>query len=153
MAGRDRGPDVGIPPPVLVGGLLLLAWGLGRAVPVPLGAAAPALGNAVLFAAIALIVWALLVLLRAGTDPRPDRPDSTLVEAGPFRFSRNPIYLGFVLVVAGLALRWADLWGWLAVPAALVALDRLVIAREESYLGARFGTAYGAYARRVRRWL
>ena len=101
----------------------------------------------------ALGAWALGLMMRARTDPRPDRPTSTLVEAGPFRFSRNPIYLGFLVFAAGVALRWASLWGWLAVLAAFVALDRCVIAREERYLAARFGAAYAEYRARVRRWL
>ncbi len=142
-----------LPPPVLVGGILLLAWGLARVMPVPIGVAIPTLGGTVIAAALGLIVWALAVMMRAGNDPRPDRPDRAIVEHGPFRFSRNPIYLGFLLIAAGLALRWGDLWGWVAVVVAQLALDRLVIAREEAYLRARFGEAYASYARRVRRWL
>ncbi len=92
-------------------------------------------------------------MLQAGTDPRPDRPTGALVEAGPFRFSRNPIYLGFLVFAAGAALRWASLWGWLAVLAAFLLLDRAVVAREERYLTARFGEAYARYRTRVRRWL
>jgi protein-S-isoprenylcysteine O-methyltransferase Ste14 len=151
--GGDHGPGVRVPPPVLVGAIILLAWVLKGAAPLPVGPAAPALGTAVLVLGLALIAWAILVMVRAGTDPRPDRPDAAFVQGGPFRLSRNPIYLGFVLCAAGFALRWADLWGWLAVPATLAALDRLVIAREEAYLAARFGAAYAAYRARVRRWI
>lgn len=153
MAPEDRGLGVRIPPPVMVGAAILGAWLLRRAAPLPLGAALPVPGIIVLLAALALIGWALLVMVRAGTDPRPDKPDAALVEAGPFRISRNPIYLGFVLAAAGIALRWGDPWGWLAVLASLTVLDRLVIAREEAYLAARFGAAYDAYRARVRRWL
>lgn len=153
MAETGHGPGVRIPPPVMVALVLLLAWGLGRVVPLPVGAALPGLGIAVVVLGLGLILWALAVMLRAGTNPRPDKPDAALVEAGPFRFSRNPVYLGLVVVAAGLALRWGDLWGWLAVPVSLVLLDRLVIAREEVYLAARFGPAYEAYRRRVRRWM
>ncbi len=149
----SHGPGVRIPPPVLVGAIILLAWVLKQAVPLPVGAAAPGPGIAVLVLALALIGWAILVMVRAGTDPRPDKPDSAFVETGPFRFSRNPIYLGFALCAAGFALRWGDLWGWLAVPASVVVLDRMVIAREEPYLTARFGPPYEAYRTRVRRWI
>ncbi|WP_158295494.1 methyltransferase family protein [Crenalkalicoccus roseus] len=142
-----------MPPPLLVGGLVLAAWGLRRLLPLPVAEPLPALGLAVILVALGLILWALAVMLRAGTDPRPDRPDAALVEEGPFRFSRNPIYLGFLLAAAGFALRWGDLWGWVAVFASLLLLDRLVIAREEAYLAARFGPAYEAYRRRVRRWM
>jgi protein-S-isoprenylcysteine O-methyltransferase Ste14 len=153
MAAPDHGPGVRVPPPLLVGGLVLAAWGLRRLLPLPVAEPLPALGLAVILVALGLILWALAVMLRAGTDPRPDRPDAVLVEAGPFRFSRNPIYLGFLLAAAGFALRWGDLWGWAAVFASLFLLDRLVIAREEAYLAARFGPAYEAYRRRVRRWM
>ncbi len=92
-------------------------------------------------------------MAKAGTDPRPDKPDTAMVEAGPFRFSRNPIYLGFLLAVAGFALRWGDLWGWVAVVLAHLVLDRFVVAKEEAYLTTRFGAAYEAYRSRVRRWV
>lgn len=147
------GPGVRWPPPVVVGGLVVAAWLLGWVLPLRLGPPAAALGNAVLFAAIALVGWSLLVLVRAGNDPRPNRPDTAIVQGGPFRFSRNPIYLGFVLAAAGFALRDGLLWGWLAVGLAFLWLDRQVVAREEAYLAGRFGTAYAAYRARVRRWV
>ncbi|MFM7303842.1 MAG: methyltransferase family protein, partial [Alphaproteobacteria bacterium] len=100
-----------------------------------------------------LIGWALLALVQAGNDPRPDRPDAAIVTNGPFRFSRNPIYLGFLVVVLGFALRWGDLWGWLALAICHLALDRLVVTKEEAYLSTRFGAAYEGYRKRVRRWV
>jgi protein-S-isoprenylcysteine O-methyltransferase Ste14 len=107
----------------------------------------------VVFLAVALVGWALLALVKAGNDPRPDKPDAALVESGPFRFSRNPIYLGFLLAATGLALIWGTLWGWIGVVAVHGLLDRLVIAKEEAYLASRFGAAYAAYKGRVRRWM
>ena len=121
--------------------------------PIPLGPPLPDIGALVIFAARGLIGVAVLVLVKAGNDPRPDKPDTAMVEAGPYKISRNPIYLGFVLALVGFALRWGDLWGWLAVIAAHLALDRLVVAKEEAYLAARFGEAYEAYRARVRRWV
>lgn len=153
MNARDHGPGVRLPPPAVVAGLLALAWGLGRVLPVPLGPPLPDLGALVIFAAAGLIGWALLVMLKAGNDPRPDRPDSAMVEAGPYRFSRNPIYLGLILGALGFALRWGDLWGWIAVAGSHLVLDRLVVAKEEAYLAARFGAAYETYRSRVRRWI
>lgn len=150
---EDHGPGVRVPPPVLAGGILAAGWVLQRIVPVPLGPPMPEFGALVVFGALALIGWAVLVLVRAGNDPRPDKPDQAMVEAGPFRFSRNPIYLGFLLAVAGFALRWGDLWGWIAVAVAHLALDRLVVVKEEAYLATRFGDAYAAYRARVRRWV
>ena len=149
----DHGRGIRIPPPVMVGGALLVAWVLHRLVPVLLGPPLPELGALVIFAALALVGWALLVMVRAGNDPRPDKPDSVFVEAGPYRVSRNPIYLGLLVATVGFALRWGELWGWLAVAASHLMLDRLVVAKEEAYLATRFGAAYEAYRSRVRRWL
>jgi len=137
----------------MVAALLGCAWLLMRVLPLPVAPPLPLLGAGVIALAVLLAVWAVVVMLRAGTDPRPDRPDAAMVESGPFRFSRNPIYLGFVIAAAGFALRWGDLWGWAAAAASALVLDRLVIAREEAYLGGRFGPGYAAYKGRVRRWV
>lgn len=153
MSDQDHGPGVRLPPPVMVAGLLAAAWLLRQLVPVPIGPPLPAFGSLLIFAAVALVGWSILVMVKAGTDPRPDKPDTAMVEAGPFRFSRNPIYLGFLLAVAGFALRWGDLWGWVAVVLAHLVLDRFVVAKEEAYLTTRFGAAYEAYRSRVRRWV
>lgn len=152
-APSDHGPGVRVPPPVTVAGVVLLGWGLSLVLPVPLGPPLLPLGNTLIFAALVLIGWAAIVMIRAGVDPRPDRPDAALLERGPFRHSRNPIYLGFLLVAAGFALRVGDLWCWLAVAASFAVLEKRVIAREEAYLAARFGEAYAGYRARVRRWL
>ena len=142
-----------MPPPLLAAGAVILAWLLRHLLPLPLTPPLFLLGNLAFALGLGLILWALLVMLRAGTDPRPDKPDAALIVTGPFRFSRNPVYLGLVLLVAGFALRWGDLWGWLAAAAAQQSLDRLVIAREEPYLARRFGAAYTEYRARVRRWI
>lgn len=152
-AGRDDGPGVRIPPPVMVAALIGLAWGAMQWVPLRVVPPMPAAALAVVALGVAVAIWAVVVMVFAGTDPRPDKPDAAMVESGPFRFSRNPVYLGFVVVAAGLALRWGDAWGWLAVAASFLVLDRLVVAKEERYLAARFGEAYADYCRRVRRWV
>lgn len=149
----DHGPGVRVPPPVMVAAIMGCAWLLVRAMPLPVAPPWPWMGAAVIGLAGAWAIWAVVAMLRAGTDPRPDKPDAAMVEGGPFRLSRNPIYLGFVIAAAGLALRWGDLWGWAGVAASAVVLDRLVIAKEEPYLAARFGAAYAAYRARVRRWV
>ncbi|MCX7931623.1 MAG: isoprenylcysteine carboxylmethyltransferase family protein [Rhodovarius sp.] len=149
----DRGPGVGIPPPAGVLAGLIAAQLLNLVLPLRLGP--PAVPLAVLVALFALvwIGWALIVLVKAGNDPRPDRPDTALVERGPYRLSRNPIYSGFVLFLTAVALYDGMLWSWLAVGAVFLWLDFAVVRKEEAYLVRRFGPAYEAYQRRVRRWL
>lgn len=153
MAPPDRGPGVRIPPPVwfllCVGG----AYGLHRLLPLSLAPPYPQLGLAVALLGLGLALAALGVMLLARTDPRPDRPDRVLITHGPFRLSRNPIYLGLLLIAAGIALLSGSVWAWLAVAVLFGLLDRLVIAKEEAYLLARFGKDYADYAARVRRWM
>ncbi len=153
MSEKDRGPDISPPPPVVVAAGLVVAWVLGAVLPVQLGPPTPALGGLMVFASIAWLGWALLVMVRAGNDPRPHTPDTLVVRGGPYRFGRNPIYLGFVGFLAGVALAWGTLWAWLAVGAVFLWLDFAVIRREELYLREKFGAGYAEYAARTRRWL
>ncbi len=90
---------------------------------------------------------------RAGTDPIPFTPTTRIVSQGLYRFTRNPMYLGFALWTLGLALLVNSAWMLLAVPIGLVLIDRLVIVREEAYLERKFGEEYLRYKNRVRRWV
>jgi len=126
--------------------------------PLPLSGEAirPALraaGFAALFLGILFDGWALSVLIRAGTSPNPMKPTTALVSAGPYRFSRNPVYVGYVFLQAGIALLADAFWPLATILLVLIAVRRLVIAREELYLEAKFGDTYRDYKRRVRRWL
>ena len=95
-------------------------------------------------------LWALR---RAGTSQNPRRPTTALVVSGPFRISRNPLYLSLLCLYVGIALFVNGLWLFLlAIP--LVAVLRLgIIAPEERYLERKFGDEYRRYRSRVRRWL
>ena len=152
-APTDHGPGVRLPPPVIAALVMGGAWLLDRVWTLQVGPPAVALGGMVIFLAIGLAGWAVLALVRAGNDPRPDRPDAALVATGPYRRSRNPIYLALLLGATGLALIWGTLWAWLGVAVLHGVLDRLVIAKEEAYLATRFGAAYEGYKGRVRRWM
>ena len=152
-APTDQGPGVRLPPPIIAALVMGAAWLLDRVWTLQVGPPAVALGGMVIFLAIGLAGWAVLALVKAGNDPRPDRPDAAMVETGPYRRSRNPIYLGLLLGATGLALIWGTLWAWLGVAVLHGVLDRLVIAKEEAYLAARFGAAYEVYKGRVRRWM
>jgi protein-S-isoprenylcysteine O-methyltransferase Ste14 len=88
-----------------------------------------------------------------GTPILPLAPARTVVTTGPYRYSRNPIYLGLAIVYGGVTLLLNTLWALLLLPVALVLLYFLVIQAEEKHMRERFGETYEAYRRRVRRWL
>lgn len=155
--GRERRDTSGVrfPPPLiyvagfLVGVALELAFPIGG-LPLPLAIAAGVVGGGIWF-------WldgsAMRRFQRAGTSMIPMRPSTALVASGPYRFTRNPMYLGMAALHAGLALALGVIWAVILLPLVLLAVDRLVIAREERYLERQFGDDYLAYKRRVRRWL
>lgn len=89
----------------------------------------------------------------ASTSIVPVRPSTALVTSGPYQLTRNPMYVGMAFLYAGLALLLGVIWALALLPAVLLAVDRIAIAREESYLEAKFGAEYRAYRDRVRRWL
>jgi len=83
----------------------------------------------------------------------PNQPASTLVLHGPYRYSRNPMYVSLTLLYLGLVLVTRTWWAFPLLPLVLLVLYRAVIAREERYLTTEFGEAYTDYTRRVRRWI
>lgn len=149
-----------LPPPVIDGACALLMWGLARALPAaqlwPRGAAwatALALLLAALGGAVALA--GLLAFRRARTTFNPLTPERSraLVTGGIYRVTRNPMYLGMLLVLAGWGLWLGNAASWLGLPLSMGLLTLLQIRPEECILRARFGAAFDAYAARVRRWL
>jgi protein-S-isoprenylcysteine O-methyltransferase Ste14 len=131
---------------------LILQW----VVPLPfMPASAPSrwVGGIVFVLAVALFAWAITTMTRAGSNVPTSLPSTTIVAAGPYRFTRNPIYLGMFLAIIGLAIAFDSLWLLVTlVPFALV-IRYGVVAREEAYLERKFGDAYSQYRGRVRRWL
>jgi len=115
-------------------------------------AAAP-LGIACLVLGLAIHLSAVMALRRAQTSPKPWRPTTAVVTAGPYRFTRNPIYVAFSLVYIGVALWGNTLWPFLLLLLVLPVMQLGVVAREEVYLERIFGDEYRDYRRRVRRWL
>lgn len=111
------------------------------------------LGGLWILLGLALAGWALFDFRRAGTSAFPHAPSSNLVAGGPYRWSRNPMYISLALVSIGIGLFANALWPIVSVPLALVLVDVLVVRREEHYLDRRFGESYRDYHRRVRRWL
>ena len=118
-------------------------------------AAVPAgwLGGAVFVLALALFAWAITTIIRAGSNVPTNMPTTSIVDTGPYRFTRNPIYLGMTLGLVGLAIAFDSLWLLAMLVPFLVAIRYGVVAREEAYLERKFGEVYRRYRARVRRWL
>jgi len=102
---------------------------------------------------VALNIVGFITQKRAGTDPIPFNPTTKIVSHGLYRFSRNPMYIGFAFWTLGVAILINSLWALMAVPIGLILIDLLVVAREEGYLERKFGEEYLSYKRRVRRWI
>lgn len=154
---EERGADVRLPPPLvfviawLLGALLRYAWR-------PLWLPAPwsvgiVLGLAFVAAAFALAASARKLMVRTGQRPAPWKPSPELILQGPYRFTRNPMYLGMTLLTIGLGLAFNNLWiALLAIPA-LVVIHVIAVMPEERYLSAKFGEPYIRYTRQVRRYI
>jgi protein-S-isoprenylcysteine O-methyltransferase Ste14 len=99
------------------------------------------------------MVWSFLTFRAEKTTILPHQGAERLIARGPFRLSRNPIYLSEAILLIGLSLANASLWYALITPVFMFAVTRLAIVREEAHLAARFGADWEIYARRVRRWL
>jgi len=143
-------------PPIAWALAVLVGLALDWLMPLPfMPLAAPArwLGGALFAVALALFVWAIVTFTTAGTHVPSSMPTTTIVDTGPYRFTRNPIYLAMFLGLVGLAVAFDSLWMLaVLVPFALV-IRYGVVAREEAYLERKFGDVYRRYRSRVRRWL
>jgi protein-S-isoprenylcysteine O-methyltransferase Ste14 len=134
---------------ILLGLLLHIAWPLPliqRVIGAPIGAGA-------VLVAIALFITAVRTFRAAGTPVPGYQPTTTIVCKGPYRFSRNPIYLAFSVFHLGVALWVGSLWLLMTLIPAFALMSFLVIPREERYLEARFPSEYLPYKAAVRRWL
>jgi protein-S-isoprenylcysteine O-methyltransferase Ste14 len=97
--------------------------------------------------------WTLRMMAANRTAILPGDATTTILDRGPFRVSRNPLYVGLILLDVGLALLWPSTWALLCVPVGVALLFWGAIVPEERYLSAKFGDEYAAYRRRVRRWI
>jgi protein-S-isoprenylcysteine O-methyltransferase Ste14 len=142
-------------PPLIY--LVSIATGLGFQWmwprPVLTAVALGPLGAAFIVASLLLFGASVQRFRAAGTPVPARKPTTAIVQTGPYRFSRNPIYLAFSLLQLGIAI-WVNSWWLVATLAAAIAIIHyVVIPREERYLAARFGAAYLDYKASVRRWL
>ena len=156
---NSRGPGVAVPPPLFFVVGFVAAWLIGRRIyplfVVPRRAEIPFAVAGLTVAAVgaAVAAWGLLTFARAHTAIAPIRPASQLVQHGPYRFTRNPMYSGLTVAYIGMALAVNSGWPLLMLPIVIVAVKQFVIGREETYLHREFGVEYDDYRRRVRRWI
>lgn len=156
---RDAGSEVAnlgrARPPLIYLGSILLGLLLHAAWPLPLARSAviAPIGVAAVLLAVGLFVAAARAFRAAGTPLPGNRPTTRIVRTGPYRFSRNPVYLAFSVLQLGIALWAGSLWLLVTLVLALAVMSLLVIPREERYLEARFRGDYAPYKASVRRWL
>jgi len=148
--------DVRILPPLLFLGSIVLGVLLQLTIVVRLevesGLRVP-IGLALVALGVAPMAWAIRWMSRTKQDPDPRKPTPELIAGGPYRFSRNPIYVGMALIQAGIGVALGNLWILLLLVPTLVVLRRSVIEKEEAYLERKFGDSYARYRATVRRWL
>jgi protein-S-isoprenylcysteine O-methyltransferase Ste14 len=117
------------------------------------GPLAMPLGALLVVAAVALFSFSVAKFRAAGTPVPARKPTTVIVRVGPYRFSRNPIYLAFSALQLGIAIWVNSLWLLLTLVGAVALIHWVVIRREEDYLERRFGAQYADYKASVRRWL
>ncbi|PYO67712.1 MAG: isoprenylcysteine carboxyl methyltransferase [Gemmatimonadetes bacterium] len=153
---RADSSGVVFPPPFVYALGFGIGYALDRLKPAPVGVdggARTLLGWVLAGAGVALAASAIVLFRRAGTSPVPIQPTTALVVRGPYRLTRNPMYIGLAALYVGVTLLINSLWPLVVLPVVLIVIRWWVIAREEAYLERKFGDEYRAYQARVRRWL
>lgn len=146
----NKFPDL---PPIWLLGAVALVWALGRWLPLWRLEGLWAPGAALIFAGVVLIVWSALWFKRKRTSIEPGQKPKALIFEGPYRLSRNPIYLGMAVILTG-AVVWAGaVSGLLVLPGFIAIITRRFIWWEEAALTAAFGAEAEAYLAATRRWV
>ena len=147
--------QVKFPPPLIFLLLIVIAYGLHRAFPLGLGVpdAFTNLGIAITLFGMAVVILIMGAFKRFSTAIEPWKPTSALITTGFYRWSRNPIYVGFCLFNMGIGIALNSLWIVLSFIPGAILVYYIAIAREEAYLEREFGEEYLEYKRKVRRWL
>ena len=155
--GKYRPPSEFPWPPVLFLMALVGGWGVNRLWPLQWpgldDVPARAIGVAFTLAGFGLATWALSTMLRGRAQVRPDREATVLITAGPFQWFRNPMYLGYALILLGMSDTSQNLWIAVMTPVFVIAVTWLAILPEERHLEAKFGEVYRQYMASSRRWI
>ncbi len=148
-------PRVLMPPPLIYLGGMAVGYGLDRALDMTIASPrwSQLLSVPLVLAALLLIVSTLIIFRQHRTTVLPHRAASTLVTAGPFRYSRNPIYLGFTCLHIACALSLASIGIAVMLVPVLFVMNRHVICAEEAFHAQQFGDQWHDYQQKVRRWL
>ena len=148
-------PGVIAMPPLIYGAFLLLGLGLDFLSPIPVlpDWVRYFVGLPLIAASFAVAIPAVRIFRKADTNLDVRKPTTTVVAQGPFRYSRNPIYLAMTMLYIGVGLAADSLWVLGLVLPALIVMQFGVIRREERYLERKFGDEYLTYKRAVRRWI
>jgi protein-S-isoprenylcysteine O-methyltransferase Ste14 len=143
-----------IPPLVYLAGLIIgFAANIWMAIKVVPNSIAWIFGGILIICGAALPGSALFKFKQVGTTVRPDRAARTLVTAGPYKLTRNPMYLGLAIVYLGIAIAGQSVWALILLPVVLAIIQRWAIEPEEAFLERRFGAQYISYKEKVRRWI
>ena len=157
MAKEQDRPNINpmVHPPVVVLLFIVIAYFLGRFVPFPFIPSTIWRNVGLLLTCIGFLlgISALLEFRKERTTLDPHGSSKQVVTSGIYRFTRNPIYLGFLLMVIGLPLNSGLIWGIILAPLYMIVMTRLIIEQEEAYLEKKFKDHYTNYKSRVRRWL
>lgn len=138
---------------ILVGVLLQYLWPIATGFEIPRLVRFVVGGSIVGGAVLGLGLWSVVTMRRTGQTENPYAPTTEIVERGPFRLTRNPMYLQMVLVCFGVSIILTNIWLLVLTPVCAWILQNFVIAPEEAYLERKFGDRYLDYKKRVRRWL
>lgn len=146
-----------IPPPIYALSIALIMWILSLYLPVAQLISSPwnKLGIALMLVAVILDFSSLYLFFKKRTTPNPMKPQFTtgLVTNGLYKISRNPMYLGMLVILIGFAIYLGNLTAFLVLPAFYLVITEMQIKPEERMLEEKFGEEYLAYKRKVRRWL
>ena len=156
---QNDGAAVRFPPPLVAVLTILVGYGLERVLPLVAAPTLPSVvrygvGGFIAATSVAVLgVWPIILFKRSGQDPKPWTPTPELLIEGPYKFTRNPMYLMMILVCAGAALVLASAWVLILSPLCALIIHLTAIRHEEAHLEQKFGESYRRYKREVRRWI